>query len=384
MALRGYDAPEVLETVVRVGALCEAVGEGPQQLPARIGLALFDYARGDVVSSRDHTEAILRIAEPLGIRELVVLGHVLAAAAMITSSSISAAEKRLSDALAVAEQIDFPAPATPWDPDLIVMAYIQQAITLTGLARPEQALRSLELGQRRARQLGHARTQSNAYANAAIVGYLSEDPELARASAEEALGIAEGRGFHSEELMASIVLGWARACQGEIEPAVSDVEKGIALAEASGSLAGLPMLYCAAAHVYRMAIRRERAEELLDRAAKLYERSGEKAYRVEVCVARARVGLELGDGGAPAEAEEGLLLEALEAARVVDGLQWELIISTQLARLAPRTGKLREAHDRLAGVYARLTEGFDRAPAREAKAALDELAARLDPGAPTA
>ena len=50
----------------------------------------------------------------------------------------------------------------------------------------------------------------------------------------------------------------------------------------------------------------------------------------------------------------------------------------------PRTGKLREAHDRLAHHYACLTEGFDRGPAREAKAALDELAARLDPGTPAA
>jgi hypothetical protein len=72
-----------------------------------------------------------------------------------------------------------------------------------------------------------------------------------------------------------------------------------------------------------------------------------------------------------------LLLDALEVAGAEDGLQWELIISTHLARLAPRTGKLREAHDRLAHHYGRLTEGFERAPAREAKAALDELAARL-------
>jgi hypothetical protein len=44
--------------------------------------------------------------------------------------------------------------------------------------------------------------------------------------------------------------------------------------------------------------------------------------------------------------------------------------------------KLREAHDRLASCYARLTEGQGRGPAREAKAALDELAARLDAGTP--
>jgi hypothetical protein len=43
-----------------------------------------------------------------------------------------------------------------------------------------------------------------------------------------------------------------------------------------------------------------------------------------------------------------------------------------------------QAHDRLAGHYARLSEGLDRGPAREAKAALDELAARLDAGNPPA
>jgi hypothetical protein len=80
----------------------------------------------------------------------------------------------------------------------------------------------------------------------------------------------------------------------------------------------------------------------------------------------------------PAEAER-LLLEAVETAVSVDDLHMELVASTHLARLAPRTGKLREAHERLAGHYARLTEGHDRRPAREARAALDELAARLDP-----
>ena len=69
-----------------------------------------------------------------------------------------------------------------------------------------------------------------------------------------------------------------------------------------------------------------------------------------------------------------MLLEALEAADAADKLQAQIIISTHLARLAPQTGKLREAHDRLARCYVRLTEGRGRGPARDAKAALDELA----------
>jgi predicted ATPase len=205
------------------------------------------------------------------------------------------------------------------------------------------------------------------------------DPELARASAEEALAF-EGRGFHSEELIARVVRGWARASQGEVEEGLRDIEKGLALRETSGSVAALPLVYCVAAHAYRMAKRRERAEEMIELATAQHERTGEHNYRCDAAHARALMHLELGDG-AP-DAVERLLLEALETAAALDYLQSQLIISTHLARLAPRTGKLREAHDRLAHCYARLTEGLDRAPAREAKAALDELAARLDAAPP--
>ena len=52
-------------------------------------------------------------------------------------------------------------------------------------------------------------------------------------------------------------------------------------------------------------------------------------------------------------------------------------MDTPSVALPLRIGKVREARDRLADHYAQLTEGFDHAPALEAKAALDELAALL-------
>jgi class 3 adenylate cyclase/tetratricopeptide (TPR) repeat protein len=375
-ALRGFEAPEVLEIFERVEALCEAVGEGPQQLPARIGLAQIDAARGNTDAHIRHAEAILRIAEPLGIDALVAASHVLIGVAMLTRSSLVSAEKRLSEALAIAEKIDLPAPATPYDLDLIAMAWSSHAIALAGLARPEQALRSLLQGEERAHQVDHVFSRSYGAIVAATVGVLLDDPELTRVSAEKGVALGDGRGFHSLELMGNVFLGWARACQGEVDEGLRDVEKGLSLADASGSVAGLAFVYVAAAHTYRMAKRRERAEELIDSAEALRERAGERGYRHYACFARALSHLELGDG-TPDEAER-LLLEGVESAGTIDCLQQELILSTHLARLAPRTGKVREAHDRLAGHYARLTEGFDRGPAREAKAAIDELAEMLE------
>lgn len=126
-----------------------------------------------------------------------------------------------------------------------------------------------------------------------------------------------------------------------------------------------------------LAKNRERAEEHLDKASLLIKHDGNLIPIVDILCTRARIHLELGNE--LLEAENLFVQAIIEAERF--GTPWHgMMISTDLARLAPQTGKVREAHDRLAAYYASLTEGFDRAPAREAKAALSELAAILERG----
>ena len=83
----------------------------------------------------------------------------------------------------------------------------------------------------------------------------------------------------------------------------------------------------------------------------------------------------MGDG--PEEAEP-LLEQSVAECDTFESPWAGLVSSTYLAEIAPQTGKIREARERLAERYARLTEGFDRDPARKAKAALDKLAGLLD------
>jgi ATP/maltotriose-dependent transcriptional regulator MalT len=280
--------------------------------------------------------------------------------------------------VAIIESIDFPPPATPYDADVVTWAHITHAMALAALGRPDQAMRAAQLADVRARGIDHGYSLVTMSATRAVLGFIMDDPELSWSGAEEARALAEGRGYTTVEQLAWIYPGWARASLGEVDEGVRDVEKGLSLGEATGMTWVFD--YMAPAHVYRMVGRMDRAEELLDRATAEYQRTEQWAYHSRACLARAQVLLELEDG-TPTEAED-LLLEAVESAGSVDDLHMELVASTHLARLAPRTGKVREAHDRLAGHYARLTEGFDRRPAREAKAALDELAARLDGESP--
>lgn len=75
--------------------------------------------------------------------------------------------------------------------------------------------------------------------------------------------------------------------------------------------------------------------------------------------------------GADATAED-YFLQALDWARRQGALSWELRAATSLAKLWHRQEKTAEAHDQLAAVYNRFTEGFETADLKAARALMDE------------
>jgi predicted ATPase len=83
--------------------------------------------------------------------------------------------------------------------------------------------------------------------------------------------------------------------------------------------------------------------------------------------------LMLRKGSATAKAED-CFREAIDWARRQGALSWELRAATSLARLWGDQGRVRPAHELLAPVYGRFTEGFDTRDVKEAKALLTELA----------
>ena len=377
IALKGYLAKDVTQTYARVESLVQRLDEGPLRLPGLLGLVRAAMERGDMVRTGPQAEALLRIAERLGVPQLVAAAEYMVGGCHMLAASALDAEASMSRALEIAETTEFPPPATPYDLDLPSMIPCSLSLVVAQCARPETARQLLRASRERAKAFGNDFTRVSVAAQEALCAYLMFDPELARSAAAEAIEEVAGRGFHGPEMVATILHGWGRASLGEVDEGVQDVGRGLAIAEASGSQNALSLLYVASAHVYRLAQMRERAEELLDRAAARAERNGEGGIQIQIRFARAMLDLELGSGDA-AEAE-ALLLEAIELAGRQGRLNWELALGTKLAELAPRTGKLREAHDRLVGHYARLTEGLERDTARAAKAAIERLAAQLAP-----
>jgi predicted ATPase len=81
----------------------------------------------------------------------------------------------------------------------------------------------------------------------------------------------------------------------------------------------------------------------------------------------------LQDRGVIAAAEDHFR-QALDLARQQGALSWELRAATSLARLWRDQARSQEAHELLAPVYDRFTEGFATADLRAAKALIEELA----------
>ena len=80
--------------------------------------------------------------------------------------------------------------------------------------------------------------------------------------------------------------------------------------------------------------------------------------------------------GARRAKAESYFTTALAIARQQQAKSWELRTATSYAQLILEQGRVRDAHDLLAPVYAWFTEGFDTKDLKEAKALLDDLGER--------
>jgi predicted ATPase len=108
------------------------------------------------------------------------------------------------------------------------------------------------------------------------------------------------------------------------------------------------------------------AIRLLDRAAELAECADERWCDAEVLRLRACFGSRDGDEAA------NLLQTSLGIARSQGAKLWELRAATSLAKLWRDEGRLADAHNVLAPVYAWFTEGLQTEDMVAARALLDE------------
>jgi class 3 adenylate cyclase len=368
-ALRGYKAPELVASIERVDALLAAIGTGPQQIPGLLKLAVLHT--NQMPRARAYADALLGVVEPLGLAPLQMAGYILRGSGAIVCGTVPEACADLRRALELAETVELPIPKTAFEIDLLAMGCTTYAIALVLAGRPDSAAALVERGVRRARELAHARTQASVFQIGSTAFHLADDARRVGELSAQCIEVVDGRGFHHVEVMARVLAAWARARQGD-HGATDAMDEALCSAERHGVVAGMPLLYFAAAEAHLLGREHARALEQVARGEQFMERSGEQLrYEPNAALMRARVLLDA--GGDPGEVES-LLLHALALWERAQSPWMLLSVATLLGRLALETGKRGdEARERLARLYAGFDEGFGTERLRDARAMLDLL-----------
>jgi predicted ATPase len=175
------------------------------------------------------------------------------------------------------------------------------------------------------------------------------------------------------ECLVPIQSGVALIRKGQVAEGIALLDRGLAVWEQSGGGVAIPYLKSVMAEGRAQLGDLAGALVLIDEVIAQIERPGweERHYYAEALRIKGWLLLMKGD---PAGAERAYTA-SLDWARTQQAKSWELRTATSYARLMRDQGRVREARDLLAPVYAWFTEGFDRKELKEAKALLEELAA---------
>jgi hypothetical protein len=253
------------------------------------------------------------------------------------------------------------------------------------LGYPAQALQRSHDALTLAQQLSHPYSIASALKFAAVLHQFRRETRQTKALADATLAVAREQRFVAREAEAIRLQGWALAMLGQEEEGLLLIRQGVAAARASGEvLRGFWPALLAEAYgragrpaaglqvLAEAGVRSLQYEERLGEA-ELYRLAGELLLQAGVHRQASEV-FPPDDTRVLPESPEACFLQALAIARRQQAKSLELRAAVSLGRLWQRQGKRVAAHQLVAEVYERFTEGFDTADLREAQTLLAELA----------
>ena len=367
LSAQGTEHPATVENLSRAEALCEAVREERERVPALFSLAVLHQARGDLARTGRWARELLAVAEQLEIAPLRLAAHAMLGAVTAYFSSFTESCEHFAQVNAIAEKHPLPLPSAAFDVDLSAGLSGGYAMSLVLAGHPDQALAELDRGLARARAVGHAYTLALALSTGVLALHFRQDHERLIELAEECLRVTKDRGFIQNDAIAVAFGGWARVMLGD-EAGAPQFERGLQMLHNSGALGGVSQFYVAGAEIALRLGRLDQARAHVDRIAYWANRLDARTAAANVPLLRAEI--LLAAKGDPAEIER-LLLESIDGSegsfRSIRSPWMELRSALRLAELALLTGKREPARARLAELESRFSEGFATLRLREAK-----------------
>ena len=376
MMTRSSTAPEIGRVYSRARELARETGRSAELFPTVWGLWMVAWSRGDMPTAGRLADELFRIARGHEDPGLMLQAYHAAWPMSVTRGDFWEAWQQVEAALALYRRDAHAYHARIFgghDPG--TCAYVIGALIRAATGYPEHAIELIEKGLTLARDLAHPPNLAHALWFTAEVRQVRREPNVVGEVAAALIPVVSQHGTAVGVANATMLRGWARTMQGDIEHGIAELHDGLTAWRATGSKFHVAYRLARAADACRAAGLTAEGLSLVAEALGVAEESGERWILAELHRLRGELLALSGKDRAEVEAD---YRQAMEVARSQGARLWELRAATRLAGVWRDQGKRREACDLLAPIYGWFTEGFDTLDLKEANALLDELSCRSD------
>jgi len=368
MTNRGYAAAELGQIYTRAWKLCQQLGNTEHIMPAVHGMYIHAVTSGHLTESLELGKAFVETVEQTDPAPLVA--HRILGCTLFSMGDLQSAHEHF-------DQLN-----TLYDPnrhEWLTYLYgngpgitgrLWQARTLWMLGFPDRARVEAQHGLALAKAVSHVNSLAYGCVFAAWTYQYLCEWDTVLDLADRAIALSTEQGLIMWLAWGTELRGTALAGHGEFTSGISEMRRGIELADSIDLRIFRAQLFAYLANAYAQNHEFQRAHEILDEAERSIDSTKERYWAAEVLRLRGKV---LDRSGAPAADAEGYLHRALELAKEQHAKSLELRAAMSLARFWRERSKAQEARRLLGDVYGWFTEGFDTVDLRKAQKLLAGL-----------
>jgi class 3 adenylate cyclase/tetratricopeptide (TPR) repeat protein len=354
IATEGYGAPRVGEAYHQALTLCTSIQDEKARFDAIQGVAAFYLLRGELDRALDLVVELEAIARDLGETEYELEASLRMAICQSILGNLEVSRVLFEKVLDLCELERDAEHRYRYGQDSKVACLCHYSLVLWLMGYPDQSLERIDEAVALAEQIAHPFSLSWALFYSGLVRYLRREKDQVADSADKLTSLSIEQAFAYRLAQANILNGWASpdfedgamnirrsletieatgaltyatyyyAVLSEVElnfspaSALDTIQSGLNIAEKTKELVFYPELLRLQAEILlRDSGNRQKATELLDRAADLARRQGAKSLSLRIAVSRYHM-----DPGTEAREELeswlGEISEGLESVDIID------------------------------------------------------------------
>jgi len=372
VATRGFADAGVGGAYARAWELCQRLGDITRLPLVLRGRQVFHLLHGDLNKAREFAKQFLDLAErerdpALTVGSCHALGQTL-----FQLGDLIAARETVEQGIALFDPVHHR--LSNWSGGQPgEQCYLYSAFSLWMLGYPDQALLRSKEALALANDLQNPANLVNTLCFVANVHVFRRNLAEAQQQAKATMEISAEH-EHSFFLGHGTILhGWTRASQGQIEEGIAEIERGIVTFKATGARTWMPQFLGLLGEAYGQARRTEDGLAAVAEALVLVDDTEQRCWQAELY--RIKGNLLLAASSSHHVEAESCLSQALDIARRQQAKSWELRAGISLGRLWQQQSKAEEAREMLGEIYGWFTETAD---LKEARNLVEDLAGPKD------